>query len=62
MENTKKTPDETFQDSKFNFCCGKFEKMYQMMQKFCKDESGGINCETMIQKFFGDDSKKSDQA
>lgn len=62
MKNTKKTSDETFQGSKFNFCCDNFEKMSQMMQKFCKGESGGIDCDAMMQKLFGDDSKKSDQA
>ncbi len=61
MENIKKTTDETFRGSKFNFCCDNFEKMSQMMQKFCKDESGGINCETMMQTMFGDDSKKPDR-
>ena len=62
MENTKKTTDETFRGSKFNFCCDNFEKMSQMMQKFCKSESGSINCEAMMKKMFCDDSKKSDQA
>jgi len=62
MEKTKKTTDETFQGSKFNFCCDNFEKMAQMMQKVCKGESGSINCEAMMHKMFGDVFKKSDKA
>ena len=62
MENTQKTADKTFQGSKFNFCCDNFEKTSQMMQKFCKDENGSINCEAMMQKMVGNVSKKPDQA
>ena len=64
MGDTKKTKSASTEgpaNSEFKFCWGNFEKMFQMMQKFCGGEKGTFDCGTMMQKMCGVTPEKPDQ-
>ena len=45
----------------FRNCCGGFEEMFQMMQKFCRGETGTFDCSAMMKKMCGEATKKPEQ-
>ena len=60
-QQTKSASTKGSGDSEFKFCCGNFEKMSQMMRKFCGGEEGAFDCEAMMKKMCGTTPEKSDQ-
>jgi len=64
MEHSKKTESETKEKSGrsgFSFPCGHFEKMAQMMGKFCGGEKGAFSCEAMMKKMCCGPKERSGQ-
>ena len=68
MPDTKKTNSTSTEKSGetgFKSCCGDYEKMSQVMQKFCCSEDGTFDCGAMMdmmQKMCGEKTSKTDQA
>ena len=59
-QKTSASTEET-RGSDFKFCCGNFEKMAQMMRKFCGGKEGTFDCREMMQKLCGSAFEKSGQ-
>ena len=64
MVETEKAKSEAKKESQnfgSMFSCCDFEKMTQMMKKFCEGKDKNFDCMAMMQKMCGMDSNKSKQ-